>query len=559
MTVFLLAISVFHSCRRNQISTELQDVESYVQQKPDSALAAIRDIDTLRLRTRELRAHHALLYAMALDKNGIDTSDIRIIEPAMSFYTGKTLRNMQTCYYAGRIYENAQDYPEALIHFNLALEDTSVQNNLYRGLVCASLADVYHKSYSFPEELLYKKKSLEYFEELKDSNYIDLGLYGLANAFHNNRDFSRADSLYRVICAHGDTLRPLAVSARIAMADNAVKSGEYDPDSVLELYEFALDNSGGMTLEDYYECAYLLARVKRYRESDALLKHLSAYPATYSSNWWSYKIEKDKGNFEKADSLLEESIQMQNLLVRKKISQSVFKSQSDHFRHAMLSARQEKTILRQRCFMAILSLILALAFITFLFMRKKRLMSEENDRLLLAMDESEKMLGIMKLDFENKYSVMEAEGAARKKKVMELQKMYAGLYQRQFSDIGKCYDSSCSDNPDTAAQKITRQVSAEIGKILSEISVQSGKQSKFEARINRDADNIIAKIRKDYPRYSEDDIRLICYIVAGFDATTISVLMNITGENARVKKHRIRGRLLRDTGTNAELYRIWLE
>ena len=60
-------------------------------------------------------------------------------------------------------------------------------------------------------------------------------------------------------------------------------------------------------------------------------------------------------------------------------------------------------------------------------------------------------------------------------------------------------------------------------------------------------------------KYSDDDIRLICYLVAGFDATTISVLMNITGENARVKKHRIRGRLLRDKGENSALYRLWLE
>ena len=169
----------------------------------------------------------------------------------------------------------------------------------------------------------------------------------------------------------------------------------------------------------------------------------------------------------------------------------------------------------------------------------------ENDQLLLAMDESEKMLGIMKLDFENKYSVIKEESAVQKRKVMELQKMYAGLYQRQFSEIGKHYDASFNCNPDKASQRITKQVAAEINLILSEISVQYRNQSKFEGRINRDADNIIAKIRKDYPRYSEDDIRLICYIVAGFDATTISVLMNITSENARVKKHRIRGRLSR--------------
>lgn len=522
-------------------------------------MAAMRAIDTTSLNTRELRAKYSLLHAMALDKNYIDTTNICVIQPALKYYDGGGNERMMANYYAGRIYENAQDYPNALIHFNLALDDVSPQDNLYQGLICASLADVYHKSYSFSEELLYKKKSLEYFEALKDSNYIDLGIYGLANAWHNNRGFNKADSLYRVIYSHGDTLRQLAISAKIAMADNAIKSGEFDPNEILKLYETSLNYSGEMALEDYYEYAYILTRLKRHRESENLLEQLSAYPATYASDWWRYKIEKEKGNLEKAESLLEESIQLQNLLVREKMAQSVFKSQSEYFKQALLSTRQEKTIQRQRYILAILLLVLALSFITFFFMRKKNLMSKENDRLLLAMDESEKMLGLMKLDFENRYSMIEEERLAQKKKAMELQKMYAGLYQKQFLEIGKYYDASYLGNPDKASQEITKQVAAGINVILSEISAQCRNQTKFEARINRDADNIIAKIREDYPRYSQDDIRLICYIVAGFDATTISVLMNITGENARVRKHRIRGRLLRDTGENAELYRIWLE
>lgn len=557
--VFLLGVIALPSCHRNPIMAELEDIESYIQPRPDSALAAMRSIDTTGLNTGELRAKYSLLHAMALDKNYIDATDIGILEPALKYYRGSGNERMMVNYYAGRIYENAQGYPEALVHFNLALDDVSSQDYLYQGLICASLADIYHKSYSFADELRYKKKSLEYFEALNDPEYIDLGIYGLANAWHNNRDFNKADSLYRIVCAHGDTLRPLAVSARIAMADNAIKSGEFDPEAVLQLYKTALDNSGVMALEDYYEYAYLLTRLKRYKESEKLLEQLSSYPATYSSKWWCYKIEKDRGNIEKAESLLEESIQLQNLLVRDKIAQSVFKTQSDYFRHAMLSTRQEKTILRQRYILAIMILVIVSAIITLLFIRKKSLISMENDRLLLAMDESEKMLGIMKLDFENKYSVIKEESAVQKRKVMELQKMYAGLYQRQFSEIGKHYDASFNCNPDKASQRITKQVAAEINLILSEISVQYRNQSKFEGRINRDADNIIAKIRKDYPRYSEDDIRLICYIVAGFDATTISVLMNITSENARVKKHRIRGRLLRNSGENAELYRIWFE
>ena len=53
---------------------ELEDIESYIQPRPDSALAAMRSIDTTGLNTGELRAKYSLLYAMALDKNYIDAT-----------------------------------------------------------------------------------------------------------------------------------------------------------------------------------------------------------------------------------------------------------------------------------------------------------------------------------------------------------------------------------------------------------------------------------------------------------------------------------------------------
>ena len=388
--LLFLILTVF-SCSNRDAAKMLNDIESYMQERPDSALAEIRSIDTTCLNTRELRAKYSLLHAMALDKNYINTTDIRIIEPALSFYTHHGRRRMLTHFYAGRIHENEQDYADALIFYNDALENASEQDYLYRGLINSYIANVYHHAYSFSEELHYKEIALGYFEKLGERHYIDFGIFGLANAWHNNRDFNKADSLYREISAQGDSLRPLAVAAASARH-----------------------------------------RVQRYQESENLLNQLAAYPATYTSTWWRYKTEKDKGNYEEAESLLEESIQMQNLIVREKIAQSIFKSQSEFFKHAAHSAQQKKTIQRQRYLVTILFLLLVLSLITFLYLRKKSSMSRENARLLLAMDESEKMLDIMKTDFEKKYADIEEEKAAQKKKMLELQKMYAGLYQKQF-------------------------------------------------------------------------------------------------------------------------------
>lgn len=64
LAAFLLA-----SCASRQTAATLNDVETYIQERPDSALATVRAIDTTSLATRSLRAHYALLFAGNSDEN----------------------------------------------------------------------------------------------------------------------------------------------------------------------------------------------------------------------------------------------------------------------------------------------------------------------------------------------------------------------------------------------------------------------------------------------------------------------------------------------------------
>lgn len=62
IALFLIAI-IFPSCANRQTADTLNDVETYIQDHPDSALATIRAIDTATLTARSIRAHYALLHA----------------------------------------------------------------------------------------------------------------------------------------------------------------------------------------------------------------------------------------------------------------------------------------------------------------------------------------------------------------------------------------------------------------------------------------------------------------------------------------------------------------
>ena len=74
------------SCVSVHVDNILNDVETYISERPDSALAVLDSIDRDMLTTRKVTSHHALLYAMALDKNFIDVSDDSLAMTALEYY-----------------------------------------------------------------------------------------------------------------------------------------------------------------------------------------------------------------------------------------------------------------------------------------------------------------------------------------------------------------------------------------------------------------------------------------------------------------------------------------
>ena len=101
---------------------KLDDVFSYIESRPDSALTVLEGMNEEDLTSKRSKAKHALLYSMALDKNWIDLGSDSIIAPAVSYYNnhGSTEEKLMTYYYRGRISMNAGSYEDAISYFILA-------------------------------------------------------------------------------------------------------------------------------------------------------------------------------------------------------------------------------------------------------------------------------------------------------------------------------------------------------------------------------------------------------------------------------------------------------
>lgn len=121
------------SCNSHSVHWDtLSQVESYIEDRPDSALVTLEQIDPSELSGKEEKAKHALLYSMALDKNFVDKTDFEVLQPAIDYYedNGSATDKLRTYYYQGRIYENQGKYDKAMQCFVYAISEGDNSNDI---------------------------------------------------------------------------------------------------------------------------------------------------------------------------------------------------------------------------------------------------------------------------------------------------------------------------------------------------------------------------------------------------------------------------------------------
>ena len=109
---------------RNSVSATLDNVESYINDRPDSALTVLEGVDSVALTTRALRARYSLLRTMALDKCYKDITVPGLLDPAVAWYggNGAASEKMKTLYYQGRISQDSGDRNSAVVYYARAEE-----------------------------------------------------------------------------------------------------------------------------------------------------------------------------------------------------------------------------------------------------------------------------------------------------------------------------------------------------------------------------------------------------------------------------------------------------
>ena len=196
--IFLLAALCMLSCSRHSVHWEtLTQVETFIEEQPDSALTALKHIDAQELAGKEERAKYALLLSMALDKNYVDKTDFEVLQPAIDYYQGHgtATDKLRTYYYQGRIYQNQQKHDElALQCFVKALtEGAASEDILTKARVLFTQGRIYSDIYEWDKCLATYLEAAEYFKRMdRTSSYVNC-IASVINVYTITRDAAQAE------------------------------------------------------------------------------------------------------------------------------------------------------------------------------------------------------------------------------------------------------------------------------------------------------------------------------------------------------------------------------
>ena len=171
----VLAAITIVSCngaRKSETYRLLEDVDSYIEARPDSALAVLEGIDKSELTSKELEAKYALLLSQALDKNYIDLQSDSIIAPAVNYYKyhGTDDERFRTLYYAGRVYQNAGDIEAAMEKFVEAEHHISSQiDKTILARLFKAKAVAYQDIFDYRSAIAQAHIAAEYYLSARDS------------------------------------------------------------------------------------------------------------------------------------------------------------------------------------------------------------------------------------------------------------------------------------------------------------------------------------------------------------------------------------------------------
>ena len=523
--VSLLAVCLF-ACNHHSSNPMLQQVDSLLEMKPDSALTILKNISVLEDLPEVDKAYYALLLAEATDKNKLPLLPCdSLLNFALDYYGDYDREKAVALMYKGRLLAEMDD-EKAAIEMNLKaleiLQDYPVDTK-YRRLIYSALGLWYGNCELNDKALEVLHQSLHYSFDAKDTAiaYINIGyIYGMRNMQDSAITYQRKAVKYAMRSKDRSMIltswHNLSICYRhFENVDSAVVYAH----KVLQHLSY-----GNGKADAYYNMGDLYVDLEQYDSARHYLEKSLFLSPSRSIPYWSLAVmEAELGNFKSAYHYLDTFVMVQDSLdnseLLTEVQHLVYKHQTE------LRVKDEqiksKRIIRWIVFVSvIICFVVALIYQRWinkknnqqaLYRQALQYADEKQNVMQQRIEENESALALLQ-DRENQNL---DEIAQKEQLITQLKKEKLALRTWLFQQTS-IYKKvmSLSDQ---------QQVNKKIRKVMAAAELDKLKKTTFEIYAD-----YISPLQAQYSQLTEDDLLVLCLQEAGISPLAISLCFGHT-------------------------------
>ena len=521
----MLAVCLF-ACNHHSSNPMLQQVDSLLEMKPDSALTILKNISVLEDLPEVDKAYYALLLAEATDKNKLPLLPCdSLLNFALDYYGDDDREKAVALMYKGRLLAEMDD-EKAAIEMNLKaleiLQDYPVDTK-YRRLIYSALGLWYGNCELNDKALEVLHQSLHYSFDAKDTAiaYINIGyIYGMRNMQDSAITYQRKAVKYAMRSKDRSMIltswHNLSICYRhFENVDSAVVYAH----KVLQHLSY-----GNGKADAYYNMGDLYVDLEQYDSARHYLEKSLFLSPSRSIPYWSLAVmEAELGNFKSAYHYLDTFVMVQDSLDNSEqlteVQHLVYKHQTE------LRVKDEqiksKRIIRWIVFVSvIICFVVALIYQRWinkknnqqaLYRQSLQYAHEKQDMMQQRIEENELTLALLQ-DRENQ-NLDEIDKKERLIAQLKQEKLELRTWTFWQTPIYKKVMSLSEQ----------KEVDKKARKVMTDVEREKLKKTVFEIYAD-----YISPLQAQYSQLTEDDLLVLCLQEAGISPLAISLCFGHT-------------------------------
>ena len=533
--------AVLCSCQLQDIEQILSTAERQLESAPDSALTTIRGVKFYSVLTPARRARYGLIHSAALDKNFIDVTSDSLIRFSTRYYDykGTPEQRMRSYYYLGRVLQNGGQEQKALLSFyDAAQYADQVDDNYLKGLLFSRLGVIYRNYYNYDKAFGYFEHSYNCYKaaNLKKHQAYQLcemgvlsstqGEYALSilqlnKALELSEEVGFHQLIKNIVC------KLIITHNQFANYDESYKLLKQYEKS-FDGYLYSLPEVVGAAADTFAAKGYIKRAKKMLEKGWSLAKDKID---SMSMQYYEARVLIADGDDKKGYRVYAKTLNEHLLFVNQHSADPFSDAISEYFAKKTLAAKERDEKIKMVYLVLLVSVVIGVVIATIYNRRKIKYQNRQIDIYRDGLESAQRDLMSYAESTDN---------------------LISQLFGEKF-EIANDLCCSYYENKGRGKQQVA--VFKKVETIINEI----GNDDRYFAEMERLTDlykeNILSKLKQDFPDLSCNDYKLACYMCLGFSTQALCLFFSCSAESIYNRKSRLRDKIRCKSSEHQELYR----